>query len=364
MDRLQTYIRKVKILRQIQSNKAKTYNFVNSLQNLATVIVSSFLTFIGFSGVDKITIYANWFVSVDAEKVEFLFNFLVFVLFVLVILHLVFRFSSKQSESERAIVSLSSLLNHIEDVVSRSERSGRDMRSETEIVRQKYESIIQTIPSNTDKEYKSAKLDIESKSVAPSKLNLNMFELYDADKQMALLKSLISNNEAVMAALKVVSKVDKSLYIGGGYIRDLVWDYLHEYDMPTPVHDVDVVYMNSLSATKEHDEDIEAQLRSYAVNVKWSVKNQARMHQYNKEEPYISVSDAISKWPEIATCIAVRLTEEGQLDIIAPHGVDELFRLYVSPTPHFKKKMERYQERISKKQWEKTWPKLIIYTNT
>lgn len=294
---------------------------------------------------------------------EFFFNFLVFVLFVLVILHLVFRVSSKQSESERAIVSLSSLLNHIEDVVVRSERSGRGMTNETEIVRQKYESIIQTIPSNTDREFLLAKKDIENKSVPSKQLHLDMFEVYNKDRQKELFTALIYNSKNMMNTLKVLYQTDKELYVGGGCIRDLVWDYLHEYKVPTPVDDIDVIYINSLSATKEHDKDIETRLKNVAANLKWSVKNQARMHLQNEDEAYSSLENAIVNWPEKATCIALRLNHDGKLDIIAPYGFDELFRLYVSPTPRFQEKMDKYHERLQQKKWDKTWPKLIIYKN-
>ena len=59
MERLLEYSNKCKILRQIQSNKANRYKSINTFQNVVTVVVSSFITFIGFSGTTQIHSYLN-----------------------------------------------------------------------------------------------------------------------------------------------------------------------------------------------------------------------------------------------------------------------------------------------------------------
>jgi len=94
----------------------------------------------------------------------------------------------------------------------------------------------------------------------------------------------------------------------------------------------------------------------------WSVKNQARMHLANNEPAYESLSDALSKWPETATAVAVRIDEAGQFEVIAPHGLTDLFRLIVAPTPHFENgRLARYRERVEQKSWRKTWPLLRVF---
>lgn len=144
-------------------------------------------------------------------------------------------------------------------------------------------------------------------------------------------------------------------------IRNVVWDYLHEYSAATPIDDVDVIYFDPKERTKEHDAAFEAKLRNSIPNLKWSVKNQARMHEMNIDTPYTSLEDAVSKWPETATAMAARLGAGGEIEVVAPHGFDDLFRLVVSPTPHFLTRLDRYRSRIIQKNWGHHWPRLRFF---
>jgi hypothetical protein len=361
LQRTKDYGHKCHILRQIQSNKARRFRRINAAQNIATVVVSSFLAFIGFSGIDKITTYLNWVGVVDRVKVEFAFNTLVFVLFVLAILHLVFQFGKKQSDAERAIVSLTNLINEVEDLVSRSETGfGQISDNEHNVIREKYDMLIQVIPANSDREFLRAKNDYQKKEAKQAQMRFGPQDLFDDRRHRSAVLLLIQRSSTTSEILRVLRDLDAKLYLGGGLVRNLVWDYLHNFRSPTPVDDVDVVCFDPLNSKKEHDQQLEQRLREKVPNFRWSVKNQARMHMVNGDEPYSSLEDAISKWPETATAIAVRLEGQGKVEILAPHGFGDLFRLLVVPTPHFEKRLDRVRERVMQKQWEKTWPKLRI----
>lgn len=286
---------------------------------------------------------------------------LVLFLFILVVLHLVFRFGDKQSISERAVVSLTNLINQLDDIVYKSQNSGEFLISDCDIARQKYESVIQVIPPNTDKEFLSAKKDFQEKESKKIDLLSTPYDLFDEDKLRKITKHLIQESEPFMKALQTIRNTGDNLYIGGGMVRNLVWDYLHSHKASTPIEDIDIVYFDKLSTTKEHDKKIEEKLSKSIPNLKWSVKNQARMHAKNNEPEYESLEDAISKWPETATAFAARINGESTIEIIAPHGFSDLYRLIVAPTPHFEKNKERYLERVKSKQWESTWPKLRIF---
>jgi hypothetical protein len=359
MERMSEYHHKLLILRQIMSNKSGRYGLVNNAANIATVVVSSGLTFIGFSGTDKLHTYVNWLTLVDKTKVEFIFNLLVLLLFILLMLHLVFRFGEKQAEAFRAVVSLTHLINEIEDRFARMHMHVLDAAS-VELVRQKYDTLIETIPANTDKEFLAAKKDFQSKKARKLGLDLSVQSLFDSKAHERITDALIRRSELLMTALQAASQVDERLFIGGGLVRNVVWDFLHGYKKPTPIDDVDVVYYDGLSSTKEHDLAIEGKLRAIVPNLKWSVKNQARMHVVNNDAAYSSLVEAIGKWPETATAIVVRLSREDRIEFIAPHGYSDLFRLIVAPTDHFKNRLERYRERVGKKEWLKTWPRLKI----
>jgi len=155
---------------------------------------------------------------------------------------------------------------------------------------------------------------------------------------------------------------EKDLWIGGGFIRNLVWDFIHSYPLKTELGDIDVFYFDPNNTEKKTDTLIEKVLRKKLSNVNWSVKNQARMHLHNSEEQYKNLDDAISKFPETVSAIICKLNHKNEIEIIAPYGLDDLFQVVVRPTPHFKNsdaKMQRFKSRSEQKNWGHIWTKLI-----
>ncbi|MDD2059113.1 nucleotidyltransferase family protein [Pseudomonas putida] len=70
-------------------------------------------------------------------------------------------------------------------------------------------------------------------------------------------------------------------WIGAGFVRNAVWDYLHGRDSSPVSTDVDVIWFDAKRCTPDQDDALEAILRDLDPNVMWSVKNQARMHVQN-----------------------------------------------------------------------------------
>jgi hypothetical protein len=173
--------------------------------------------------------------------------------------------------------------------------------------------------------------------------------------------NFVAAQPLLMALLRAIATLSiADCWIGGGVIRNSVWDYLHGY----PVHvatgsDVDVVYWDLRNANPESDLEIERRLTNDWPDIPWSVRNQARMHERNGDPPYQSTEDACRCWPETATAIAARLWD-GQVQIVAPHGVDDLVRMIVRPTPAFDTKMSVYQQRLASKDWARRWPRLTF----
>jgi hypothetical protein len=82
------------------------------------------------------------------------------------------------------------------------------------------------------------------------------------------------------------------------------------------------------------------------------------MHIVNDMPPYTSSVDAISKFPETATALGLKMDEHGQVELTAPCGIHDAINLEVKPTPYFIKNQELkwiYEERILKKNWQSTW---------
>ncbi|WP_338043974.1 nucleotidyltransferase family protein [Paenibacillus lutrae] len=156
------------------------------------------------------------------------------------------------------------------------------------------------------------------------------------------------HNEERMEALRVLrnQRLPEAV-IAAGFVRNYVWDQLHGYRTATPLNDTDVVYLDLLDVSEQRDRAAEKDLQEQCPKWNWSVKNQARMHLRNQVEPYTSLEDALSRWPETATAVGIRWTEEDRLEIVAPHGLSDLFQLRVKRCPSFE------TVPITAKEWSK-----------
>jgi hypothetical protein len=149
-------------------------------------------------------------------------------------------------------------------------------------------------------------------------------------------------------------------WIGAGFIRNSIWDELHGRAIDVSrLNDVDVIFFDSSDIRRERESDLQNRLHEHAPGIAWSVKNQARMHLRNGDAPYRDTVDAVAQWAETATAIAARLIG-GRVEVMAPHGIDDLLNLIVRPTPPFERKMDIYRERVLGKDWPARWPKLTI----
>ncbi|MFD1031634.1 nucleotidyltransferase family protein [Metaplanococcus flavidus] len=152
-------------------------------------------------------------------------------------------------------------------------------------------------------------------------------------------------------------------WICAGFVRSKVWDALHGYSKRTPLGDIDVIYYDKNSMDEEIEKRYESQLDLLMPGMPWSVKNQARMHKLNDLHPYLSSVDAISRFPETATALGIKLGARSELELTAPHGLKDLLAMKVQPTPAFKsdeRLMKTYRQRIFSKDWTQKWPKLTI----
>jgi uncharacterized protein len=147
--------------------------------------------------------------------------------------------------------------------------------------------------------------------------------------------------------------------IAAGYVRNYVWDYLHSYTSRTPLNDVDVLYYDPNDLREESEKKYETILKNNLQEYNWSCKNQARMHVRNHDKPYISVVDAMKRWPETVTAVGIRLDKNMNIEIVAPHGLEDLFELVIRRSPYYKDKHYFYT-RIQSKKWLETWPRLQL----
>lgn len=180
------------------------------------------------------------------------------------------------------------------------------------------------------------------------------------------LQTLIRTDPLRWQALAVVRSLHlPDGWIGAGFVRNALWDHLHGRPPSALAGDVDVLWFDPQCLDPEEDRRLEARLRAIAPGIDWSVKNQARMHRRNGDAPYRDTSDAMRYWPETATAVAVRRTEQDQCEVCAPLGLEDLFNLRLRPTPRFSEDRQAiFQQRIASKRWLDQWPSLTLVSGS
>ncbi len=153
--------------------------------------------------------------------------------------------------------------------------------------------------------------------------------------------------------------------VGGGVIRNLLWDHLHDRITPTPLRDVDVAYFDPHRVDETQDQQVEDCLRATLPEVPWQAKNQAAVHLWYErafgfpEEPLDSSADGVGTWPETATSVAVRLLHCGELVVVAPCGLADLFSGILRRNPR-RVTREIFERRCSEKRILETWPQVLV----
>lgn len=178
------------------------------------------------------------------------------------------------------------------------------------------------------------------------------------------IKRMIENDEWMMNVLKAAQTLNlPDWWICAGFVFSKIWDTLHGFNERTPLSDVDVIYYDPLILEEEREKIYEEKLYTIMPDIPWSVKNEARMHLKNKIPPYTSSEDAISKFPETATALGVKLDNKRELVLTAPWGFEDVVEFNVKPTPHFletQERMEFYKTRVTLKRWESVWNKVKV----
>ncbi|WP_201715771.1 nucleotidyltransferase family protein [Rossellomorea arthrocnemi] len=176
---------------------------------------------------------------------------------------------------------------------------------------------------------------------------------------------LVKNDSWMMSILETAQSLHlPDWWICAGFVRTKVWDTLHGYSKKTTLPDIDLVYFDATNSAEHFEKVLESKLKEEAPGEPWSVKNQARMHIKNGEEPYSSTIHAVSRFPETATSIALTLNENNDLILAAPWGIQDLLSLRIKPTPPFTEKealSSIYEKRGLDKEWSKKWPKVKVY---
>lgn len=169
----------------------------------------------------------------------------------------------------------------------------------------------------------------------------------------------IESDSYRMEALVLASKLGLADWcLAAGFVRNLIWDKLHSKSTLTPLNDIDLIYFDGSTIEEDSDIRYEKELKSLS-NHPWSVKNQARMHIRNNDQPYFSTSDSMSYWVEVETAVGATYSEEFGVSIVAPFGLKANFSNSITLNSK-RPKPSDFLKRVSEKGWPILWPNLEV----
>jgi uncharacterized protein len=153
-------------------------------------------------------------------------------------------------------------------------------------------------------------------------------------------------------------------WIGAGVVRDAVWGQLHEGFDPSAVRDVDVAFFDASDLGRERDAGAQSTLEALAA-IPWEATNQAAVHTWYHEyfggepvAPLRRVHDAVATWPETATCVAIRLTQD-DLQVCAPHGLADLLQGVWRVNP-VRVSVATSRARLARQRPGERWPRVTV----
>lgn len=179
------------------------------------------------------------------------------------------------------------------------------------------------------------------------------------------LVSIVRANAGFMAMLRVLHDAELPHgYVAGGTIRSMVWDALHGRSGWKVPRDIDIVYFDPVDVSEGGEEAYRGSLRRAAPALPWEVVNQARVHLWAQKKgmatrPFSSMEEAVASWLERTHCVALRLTKDEQIQVVAPLGLEDLLSVVVRRNPA-RSDVDNYLRRIETKRYEERWPAVIL----
>ncbi len=190
-----------------------------------------------------------------------------------------------------------------------------------------------------------------------------MTNIYNNDQQDFI--DFVMKSPCLLKILFIISQLHPKVYLSADAVRNTVWSYLHgkTYDLNTS--DMDVIYYNANEYDDSYQKELQSDLKSKFPNQDWDVVNQALVHTWyrkdngEKIQPLTSIEEALSLWSETATAVAIRFDSFGNLEIIAPFGLSDLFELNLRWNSALVS-YQTFKNRVESKNWLQQWPKLKI----
>lgn len=180
-----------------------------------------------------------------------------------------------------------------------------------------------------------------------------------------LLRILEKNKNVQLILDRANSLKMPNWYLGAGGIAQTVWNVLHNFDPKNGIKDYDLVYYDANNTSYEAEDNFIQKGKELFkdIPILVEIRNQARVYLWYEKhfgrliDQCKSVEDAISTWPTTATSVGLRKNINGQFQIFAPFGLNDLLNMVARANKTLITE-KIYQDKVDR--WIKIWPNLKI----
>lgn len=180
------------------------------------------------------------------------------------------------------------------------------------------------------------------------------------------LEGIVRGSPILMEILGRVSALRlPDWYLVAGCLDQTVWNSLLGLAADYGIEDYDVIYCDLDDASEEAEDkkQREADELFRDLGVKVEAVNQANVHKWLPKYlgypivPYTSSEQSVRTWGTICSCVGIQL-EGDSLKILAPFGLEDIFKMILRPNPETVFTKELYDKKAT--EWIKKWPKLKV----
>jgi hypothetical protein len=157
------------------------------------------------------------------------------------------------------------------------------------------------------------------------------------------LRAILRECPMLMAAMAVARDLDlPDWLIFSGAIYQPVWNHLTGRPLEWGLHDIDLGYFDGADLSWAAEDAVIRRIAGASpasVREQVEVRNQARVHLWFEDhfgEPYAplaSAAEALTRFVAPAFAVGARIEAQGEMTLVAPFGLEDLFAMRIRPNP-------------------------------
>ena len=155
-------------------------------------------------------------------------------------------------------------------------------------------------------------------------------------------------------------------WLTAGVLFQTVWNSLTGRPPGTGIRDADLFYFDENTSWEAEDAVIRAGAELFAdLPVPVEIRNEARVHLWYADHfgapgltAFRTAAEAIDGFAALCCSYGVRMGPDGEPQVYAPHGFDDLFAMVVRPNPYSPAPRHVYEAKAAR--WLEQWPELTV----